>query len=1037
MQALGYYRQIYVPSIDRFCLLETMNVNEAEVQDFLLYRFNSTLENCVSNCFSYFILDICDVFSFNTKKRICSRYRSLKNLTFFNTESVDDSEFYTLVNCTEAGNAVDSFINEETEIETDFNKTKVIPLKFLREVCTIERFPFADSIKAIRITLMYPRTMEMCLAQCRMSFSTVACNAFLFSLAEESCVLLHYNDVPKTQNKIRKSSSHFYKILNCDYDENDSGTELADALISFPSPHSSDSQSSSLEFEELQQSEEVAINSMNLNLVQSPEAPSISSYVNTKVETVKLYAFYEICEIEKANFKTLQGVYSIDINHRIYSLNKCLHLCRREATTINGLPQNFVTVKDGEELVFMIACYNDRIEERLNNPPPMNYYLEEMKKICVVEAYTLQNLSAWAVIANITDVSNIKEGSYIKWLKMSVSYTFGVFSLIMLKQALMLPVQFYIPKLDKICEVESQNLNVELIQNHKVFHFNSTFEHCIGIVFATVYTSRYNIFSYNKEINTCAGYRLHSHQFNTSISTLENEVSVVYALIKCLEVTSDSQFEDINGEEENVDRFLNINIVPVHEKCTAVRLPFSENFQGERYSLTFPNSFTMCFAYCRAFSKNEHCNAVLYSSKENSCLLMRLRNTFSNNSKIMKSAAQLYFLINCEYDTTPVTTDFESFHLVATNETNVYMVTVEHSNMQCEIIKLPLLPTHKNNRVALWAAGTFETCIWFCSPVDEIENICNTVYYSAEEESCLNLNLSEEDLSSNISTNASTSPFMFYIKDCEIGSEIGDREEQEIDDEFDFDFDESSSSSSSENYMVDELPDDLSMYRDLSQDIRMFGEEGVETVYLELVNLHTYYEVCIVQRMNISLLNNAYATNISRPVRFLNECLHFCRATTTNHGCRGVSFLRAERNCQMLFPGSSQLPVSPRAETVRLLGCLKDRENERRGNPDALMYFLEELMLACLIEPYKNTSLNYWKQIGSISHVESFQQCLLICVKAEIPPKCNAVNYSESKDCVLLDRGMHADNYIALPKSVFAAVLFCEPGSIVDLIYSP
>ncbi|KRY41939.1 hypothetical protein T01_14806 [Trichinella spiralis] len=834
-----------------------------------------------------------------------------------------------------AGNAVDSFINEETEIETDFNKTKVIPLKFLREVCTIERFPFADSIKAIRITLMYPRTMEICLAQCRMSFSTVACNAFLFSLAEESCVLLHYNDVPKTQNKIRKSSSHFYKILNY---ENDSGTELADALISFHSPHSSDSQSSSLEFEELQQSEEVAVNSMNLNLVQSPEAPSISSYVNTKVEIVKLYAFYEICEIEKANFKTVQ---------------------------VNGLPQNFVTVKDGEELVFMIACYNDRIEERLNNPPPMNYYLEEMKKICVVEAYTLQNLSAWAVIANITDVSNIKE--CLSMLKMSVSYTFGVFSLIMLKQALMLPVQFYIPKLDKICEVESQNLNVELIQNHKVFHFNSTFEHCIGIVFATVYTSRYNIFSYNKEINTCAGYRLHSHQFNTSISTLENEVSVVYALIKCLEVTSDSQFEDINGEEENVDRFLNINIVPVHEKCTAVRLPFSENFQ----------------------------------------------------------------------DTTPGTTDFESFHLVATNETNVYMVTVEHSNMQCEIIKLPLLPTHKNNRVALWAAGTFETCIWFCSPVDEIENICNTVYYSAEEESCLNLNLSEEDLSSNISTNASTSPFMFYIKDCEIGSEIGDREEQEIDDEFDFDFDESSSSSSSENYMVDELPDDLSMYRDLSQDIRMFGEEGVETVYLELVNLHTYYEVCIVQRMNISLLNNAYATNISRPVRFLNECLHFCRATTTNHGCRGVSFLRAERNCQMLFPGSSQLPVSPRAETVRLLGCLKDRENERRGNPDALMYFLEELMLACLIEPYKNTSLNYWKQIGSISHVESFQQCLLICVKAEIPPKCNAVNYSESKDCVLLDRGMHADNYIALPKSVFAAVLFCEPGSIVDLIYSP
>ncbi|OUC45232.1 hypothetical protein D917_00171, partial [Trichinella nativa] len=274
-----------------------------------------------------------------------------------------------------AGNAVDSFINEETEIETDFNETKVIPLKFLREVCTIERFPFADSIKAKRITLFYPRTLEICLAQCRMPLSTGTCNAFLFSLAEESCVLLHYNDVPKTQNKIRKSSSHFYKILNCDYDENDSGTEIADIFISFPLPHSSDSQSSSLEFEELQQSEEVAVNSM----IQSPEAPSISSYANTKVEIVKLYAFYEICEIEKANFKTFQGVYSIDINLRVYSLNKCLHLCRSAAATsgcqavlfsqkkyfckllVNGLPQNFVTVEDGEELVFMIACYNGNV----------------------------------------------------------------------------------------------------------------------------------------------------------------------------------------------------------------------------------------------------------------------------------------------------------------------------------------------------------------------------------------------------------------------------------------------------------------------------------------------------------------------------------------------------------------------------------------------------------------------------------------------------------------------------------------------------
>ncbi|KRZ42553.1 hypothetical protein T4C_2150 [Trichinella pseudospiralis] len=400
---LGSYRQIYVPSMDRFCLLGALNINGAEVQDFL-------------------------------KQKVCSRYKSLGNRTFFSNELVDDNEFYKLVNCTEAADAMDTFINEETEIETDFNKTEVIALKVLHEVCTIERLPFADSIKAKRITLVYPKTMEICLAQCRMSFSTVTCNAFLYSLVEESCILLHYNDIPQTQNEIRKSSSHFYKILNCDSDGNDSEVELAeltDTFISWASPQSSDSQSCSSESEELQQSEEAAVN--NLNLVQIPEAPSTSSYANTKVEI-------------KENFKTVQGVYDIDVNHRVYSLNKCLHLCRSASTTIrcqavlflqkkhfcrllvNGLPQNFVITKDGEELVFMITCYKvktiknvpfeifnhihpkvfmtlliNRIKERLDNPPPMNYYLEEMKEICVVEAYKLQNLSEWAIIANITD----------------------------------------------------------------------------------------------------------------------------------------------------------------------------------------------------------------------------------------------------------------------------------------------------------------------------------------------------------------------------------------------------------------------------------------------------------------------------------------------------------------------------------------------------------------------------------------------------------------------------------------------------------
>ncbi|KRZ76896.1 hypothetical protein T10_1991 [Trichinella papuae] len=618
--------------------------------------------------------------------------------------------------------------------------------------------------------------------------------------------------------------------------------------------------------------------------------------------------------------------------------------------------------------------------------------------------------------------------------QMSVSYAFTVFLLIILKQALMLHIKLYVPKLDKICELESQNLDATPIQDNKLFHFNSTFEHCISIVYATIHQGGFNVFSYNKETAICAGYRSYSFPFNASISTLENEVPLFYVLIDCNEVGNNSHLQESNVEEENVNRFLNISIIALHEKCTILRLPFSENFQAKRLSLTFPNTFTMCLGYCRTYMKDLHCNAVLQSSAENTCLLLQLDNKFNNNTKIMKSTSQLYFLMKCEYDTTPDATDPEFLNLEATNATNVYKVFVQHSNMHCELIKLPLLAKYEKNRIALWAAGTFETCVWFCSPPDEVENICNAVYYSSEEESCLHLKISAEDVLSNISANAIRSPFIFYIKDCQIASETGEREVENLDS----DFGESSSSSSSSSLSsADEMiDDDISVSRGINDSSDIFGEENVESSLLELVNLHTYYEVCIIQRLNITLLNNVFVSNISHPVRFLNQCLHFCRATYINQGCRGVSFLREERSCQMLFRGSDQLPVNQRAEIVRLLGCLKDRERERRGNPDALMYFFQELMLACLIEPYKNTSLRYWKKLREISGVESFQQCLLICVKEPVPSKCHALNYSESKNCILLQRGSYTDNYTVPPRSVFAAVLFCEPGSIVDLLHS-
>ncbi|KRY25373.1 hypothetical protein T03_2289, partial [Trichinella britovi] len=53
---------------------------------------------------------------------------------------------------------------------------------------------------------------------------------------------------------------------------------------------------------------------------------------NVKKRFAKLYEFFEICEIQLLNIGIIRNASAILIPRKIYSLNRCLHICRRHTS---------------------------------------------------------------------------------------------------------------------------------------------------------------------------------------------------------------------------------------------------------------------------------------------------------------------------------------------------------------------------------------------------------------------------------------------------------------------------------------------------------------------------------------------------------------------------------------------------------------------------------------------------------------------------------------------------------------------------------
>ncbi|KRY22923.1 hypothetical protein T12_15752 [Trichinella patagoniensis] len=535
----------------------------------------------------------------------------------------------------------------------------------------------------------------------------------------------------------------------------------------------------------------------------------------------------------------------------------------------------------------------------------------------------------------------------------------------------------YVPMIDKICVLEKLNQSRLLFEKEIIFSAVTTFPHCI---------------------------------VNSNVTINEGEMEeIIYA----------------NGTTL---------LEPVHEECSVERFSFNASRSAKRTGAMFYcTHLEICISYCRMTISPVVCNAVLFSQSEGICTLLNYEGERQNKGNLEKNfISEFFVLYDCRYAAeAAVESELLGLDNYTISEHYHSQIKLYSSTrvISCEIYRLPFVEKFLSMRVSLWLTNIFKECLQLCIFANSTNEKCNSVYYSKKMGTCLILNIANESDVRMENTSSDSTPFLYYISNCT-------ENDRSLDLSFDYETDSAPEYSDGElEYHLDEIVhENYNVETSLSFVIgnTILEQDIINSSAMRIVKFYDFMEICITEKLNFELLEYAVASEVAKRCWSLNSCLLTCRSSVLRTGCRGVLFSRQNSRCHLLHVGDifDHVIVNPEDEVVRLISCKK--EDERTNNPEPLRYYIEEMHQVCQIELYISSVLSSWIPISTIEDVDNFQKCLKFCATHK---QCSAFNFSNVKLCTLLESGSVNNMYNKPNNSVFAEVLYCEPGTVIDLIY--
>ncbi|KRZ16795.1 hypothetical protein T11_16010, partial [Trichinella zimbabwensis] len=211
-----------------------------------------------------------------------------------------------------------------------------------------------------------------------------------------------------------------------------------------------------------------------------------------------------------------------------------------------------------------------------------------------------------------------------------------------------------------------------------------------------------------------------------------------------------------------------------------------------------------------------------------------------------------------------------------------------------------------------------------------------------------------------------------------------------------------------------------------SEEISGLSTEQTERISTEsYVHLYRYMEVCKKDRKCNKRSNDIKRSICKQMSTFLSTMV-------------SSAFLLRNYECELLKRNterSSTRFVDGESNLVELLNCHADRQSERRNNPPPMRYYLKETGEICVLEFYNSTQLSGYHPTETLENVENIKSCIYACRLRYSSYICLAINYTMKKQCTLLRQESNSEIYNVESQSLFAEILFCEPGTFADEIY--
>ncbi|KRX12964.1 hypothetical protein T07_2852 [Trichinella nelsoni] len=469
--------------------------------------------------------------------------------------------------------------------------------------------------------------------------------------------------------------------------------------------------------------------------------------------------------------------------------------------------------------------------------------------------------------------------------------------------------KIYVPQIDKICSIQKIGIRQEFLNSIGIFLSAASLKYCIAYSYSDFSAYNYSIVVHNEKARSCSPlYDIQEEDIIDNCSEQLHDLQF-YKVTHCLPAEGFmSSFEE--EFEENVNKIHALKLKATAETCIVERHPFSENFMLKRTGMLFLQSLELCLAHCRVLSVGGKCNAVLFSDEENVCLLLRQNQPLQSRDVIRKSESQFFTLNYCYYN---MTESSESTYYNGSGK--IINLRIGSMQVQCTVHEIPLRRVHTKLRWLLWNSKTFLHCIKFCAQQFRI-NLCNAVYFEAEEKTCLHLLLNASEALYEYSE--SKKETVHFIEKCE---EVA--EQQEYQQEFAINHiqsDETSISSpsrpiSSTTHNVREQQPDFFHY---------VAAENVEERYMPTHMQKAYF---------------MYGNTV---------------LTTTSPMQKNIRRTKQQFNI--------------------------DRPDERKCNTEPLIYYFEETQEICAVEIYKQKNLTSWEVMTINKDVTNFQECLLKCI---------------------------------------------------------